>query len=801
MSDLSQVSAPRSSYIAIFVAALATLMLQVLVSRIVSVTYLYHFSFAVITLAMLGMTLGALWVFLYPKRLPYTGFDIDTIATVMQWFGLAAAIAITAHLMTPARFEFVSLVIHAVIFLIPFTLGGVVITLLLTRFTASVSQLYAVDLVGAGLGCIGTIFILWLTDAITAVFLLSSLLYGVGFFLPRSFPRIRYRFVYTVLGVGLFGLTVTNFVTSIQRKPFLSVQGRIGKDATQRTLFTGWNSHSRVALMDWGNHGPIGWGISPKQSHKYPAVQHYKIDIDGSAATYMIGTRGDLTKAAYLKIDISNIAYHMRSIQSTAIIGVGAGRDVLSALVFGAKRVLGVELNSTIVDLVTRRYADFVGNIHKRPGVTIVADEARSYLSRTNERFDMIQVSLVDTWAATAAGAFSLSENSLYTVDAWRTLMGRLTPTGLLSFSRWFQKHRHVGELYRMVTIGVKALQAHGVKDTSKHFVAVHLPSTNVVTLLTSRSPITATDIASLEKACQTLGFEVLYTPTYTQDVMLKQLASGQTNEAFFDAFPINIRPPDDNHPFYFNMERFSLRWQSNVKKTDHMNAFNHSAVSMLSNILIVVLILAVLLILIPLLLHTKPGALRGSLRFIGYFATIGLAFMFIEISQMQRLMIYLGHPTYALVVILFTLLISSGLGSYTTHTIQALEKETWRFFGLLGCIVVFGFLSPLLIEQFRYSNMGVRIFLSVLSLFPIGLFMGMAFPIGMKLANLHQKTHLTPWFWGINGATSVLCSVVAVIISMIFGIHFTYWVGAVCYLFCAILFFTLKQGPSTQAS
>jgi hypothetical protein len=500
----------------------------------------------------------------------------------------------------------------------------------------------------------------------------------------------------------------------------------------------------------------------------------------------------------------SLLVHHLRSDAEVLVVGVGGGRDVLSALAFRQNFVVGVEINGDLLDTVNHRFGDFTGHLDRNPRVRLVNDEARSYVSRQRDRFDIIQVSLIDTFAASSAGAFVLTENSLYTVEGWKAFLEKLSADGILSFSRWYTPAQPA-ELYRLAALASAALRGVGVDDPREHLAIVAnvgpdaAPEFGVGTLIASRTPLSGADRSRIRAVASEMGFAVLMSPDGALDPTLLQITASRDLWAFADSFPLDISPPTDDRPFFFNM----LRLRDLLERGEAgaiQNAFNLTAVTTLGGLLVIVFSLTALCLIVPLALTTRRSRLRGSAPFFWFFGGIGFGFMFVEISQMQRLIVFLGHPTYGLAVVLFSLLLSSGLGSYLTPEVaSSAEARTarWRLIALLGALAVFGGLTPWVTDALRGASTPLRIATAVGTLFPLGLFMGMAFPMGMSLAS-GRTEGLTPWFWGINGATSVCASVLAVAVALTAGIAVSFWTGAGCY---AVAFAAFLAATRAEAS
>jgi hypothetical protein len=780
--------------------ALATLMYEVLLTRIFSVTMWYHFAFVAISIAMLGMTVGALIVYVRPQWFPPEAAKRQLALTALL-FPVVTLFSFLTQLSIPFRVHPSVVAAYAIAFTyavitVPFVISGVTVCLALTRFPRDVGKLYAADLIGAALGCVLLVWVLEITDGPTAVLVICAL---------AALGALAFAFDSGNIGLRRWSLTLAVLFTCAavghtvlvrhQRGIMRILYVKAGFEA--RPLYERWNSYSRVRVN--GNpdkpEEPYAWGLSPTFPDDRRFYQLH-LDIDTAAGTVITKDTGNPADLDHLKYDVTNIGYYARPNGRVLVIGVGGGRDILSALLFGAREVTGVELNRNILDTVNGRFGEFSGHLDRNPRVRFVNDEARSFVARERNadgqpnRYDFMQISLIDTWAATAAGAFVLSENSLYTVEAWDLFLEHLSDNGLLSVSRWFFQSRP-GEVYRLTALASEALLRRGVSNPQQHMIIIrslrgsdHSEGPDGIgTLLLSPSPLSVADVARLTEEAQRLKFEVVVSPTFAADNTFARLASGRDLDAFTRAYPINIAAPTDNSPFFFNMMRLRdlLRPSMTVLgKSTH----NMEAVFVLGTLLITVIVLTLLCIFLPLKLTTDAGALRGAGPLLAFFAAIGLGFMLIETSQMQRLIVVLGHPTYGLTVVLFALLLSGGLGSWLTNRVpaeRAAESGKLRLGVLLVLLIIFGWLTPAVADRLQRADTLIRVSASAFMLGVPGLFMGMAFPLGMKLASQRFR-HLTPWFWGTNGATSVCASVLAVAIALSWSISAAFWTGCVAY-------------------
>jgi hypothetical protein len=772
----------KNIYSGLFTVAMATLMLEILLTRIFSVTMYYHFAFLAISVAMFGMTAGALAVYLLPEFFPEEKAP-ERAALSALIFAVSIVVSFLLQLGLPAFFQKQSpdVLSASVIYLVialPFFFSGICVCLALTKFPGHVGRLYAADLCGAALGCLLVILMLKIMDGPAAVIMVAALA-GLGaFFFVAHRPEglLRNAALTVTLALALF-CSAAVFLGG--DNPLLRITWVKGGYAG-RPLYEKWNSFSRIAV----------WG---ELNAPYP--RQLIINIDAGAATDINEFRGDISEIRYLQLDLVNLAHHLRPDSRVLVIGIGGGRDILSALAFRQKSVVGVEINDNIIQTLNRRFGDFSGHLDRDPKVTMVNDEARSYITRSRQEFDIIQASFIDTWAATSAGAMVLTENSLYTVEAWKTFFKHLSPRGIVTFSRWY--HRAMpAETYRLTAIAAAALRQSGVGRPQDHIVVVVRPyggkdaMDDTGTILVSKQPFSDEDLDRIEAVARAMRSIVVRSPRFSMDPVFALLAAGVDLNKKMPDFPLNLTPSTDDNPFFFNQ----LRLKDLLRNTlDSREPSNMKAIRVLRNLFLAVLVLCFLCIFVPLAFSYRRACLKGAGPLLLFFMSIGLGFMLVEIAQMQRLNIFLGHPVYGLSVVLFILLLFSGLGSFWTGRVsdQALKRALVTHpMALLAVLAAFGAGTNVFLDLFRASPNAVRILVAAAVLVPMGFFMGMMFPLGMRLANLRSNA-LTPWLWGVNGAASVCASVLAVIISMLWGISLTFFCGLLCYASaCLVLFF-----------
>lgn len=781
--------ARRTTAVGLFLVSLAVLVLEIGLTRILSVTVWYHFSFAAVSLALLGMSAGAIVVYVRRARwLPEGRPAGGPLAVAAALFALATAAAITLYLQFDPRGDVVDGVtlfrlLPALLFVVPFTLGGVVVSLVLTAWPRDVGRLYFWDLVGAGLGGVLVVLALDVVSGPTLALWLSFVAAAAALLFARDGAgrRARTLVVASLVVTGLAAATNTAW-------SWLRIRYTKSYDEGAMVLVhEEWGPTARLTVFDkhWSREGGVyGWGLSETWSG--PTIPELWVEQDASAGTPITGYQGDPAALRHLGYDVTSVVYYLREAPDVAVIGLGGGRDALTALHFGARHVTGIEINPDMVDLVRERFADFAGHLYEDPRVTVAVADGRSFLAHTDRRFDLIQVSLIDSWAASAAGAYVLAENSLYTVEAFETYWDRLADDGILSISRWVMSQRPP-ELLRLASLALATMRAHDIRDPGRHLAVVSYRN-KVGSLLFKRTPFTPAELSRLAEVSGRMGFDLAYLPGAPDNwpAFEELLAAYGDLESYWASATADIAPPTDDRPFFFLMLRLADVFDD-TRPYELGLPYNATAVRTLGGLFVVVAGLVLLLVLAPLQWFAKHGLAgaphRG--RFLLWFACIGLGFILIEIPLFQHFILFLGHPTYALSVVLSTLLVASGLGSLLTDRVppeRALARARWA----LGAVTVLGLVTAFGLDEVLAAALGLplaaRISLSVVLLVPLGLVMGMPFPLGIKTITAEGAEPLVPWVWGVNGATSVLSTVLAFVLALLYGYTLSLLAGVACY-------------------
>ncbi len=771
---------PSTFFLGLLLLCASTLMYEIALTRLLSVVSWYYLAFVSISMAMFGMTAGALAVQFRPDL-----FTADLIPKRLVQSALAMAISLPLSLMTmlavPLYTSFAAQTVYnfllfSAIISVPFFFSGIAVCLSLTRMPFPMGRIYFADLMGAALGCIGSVVLLGLLDAPSAIFMISALLFASSALYAAYAGESRPTKTAALCTLGMAVLSLLNASTYHGIQPSW-VKGKV--DPRTDILAERWNPISRVRAQHPASGPPMMWGPSPKLP-SWMKVEAIELTIDSDADTPMSHFEGDLSAFPFLRYDVTSVGAQLRHGGSAAIIGVGGGRDVLNAAANGFQRIVGIEVNSAIAGMTSRQFDSFSG-FSKIPGFELHNDEGRSYLTRSGERFDLIQASLVDTWAATSAGAMTLSENALYTVDGWRVFYEHLKPGGVITFSRWSSG----AETNRLFAVAKAMLLSEGVPNPERHLAA--LTSGNIMTLLASNQPFAERDLRKLREIMQELEFKQFYLPGEEPAVpeIRRILAAGSLNElaALRGTNGLDYSPVFDSSPYFFNAVHLSnlpemIRTRQGVG--------NMRAMMFLFGFMLAAIILVITTIVLPAMLWTrkqgaaKPPAAGG----IAYFIAIGLGFMFVEMSMMQQLSIFLGHPIYSLVVVLAGLIFSTGVGSLASDRLEL--SSTWRSrlpaVAASVLIVVYSLIVLPVVHAFTAGVLWQRIVISLALVTPCGFLLGFCFPVGMRwMTALRQERNL-PWMWALNGAAGTLGSFVAIVVSMETSIQTCVLTGAACY-------------------
>lgn len=772
----------------------AVLLLQFAASRFLSATVGYHAAFAVIALVMLAFAASATTVFVRGRRGEPIGLGVAatmlTRGAVVAGLGTLAFVWIGALPVTAASVR--QAIVAAIVFGATFWFAGWAIAFLLADYHADVGRVYWVDLSGAAVGCLAAVAVLDVVSPMDAMLLCGVLLASAGAAVAWAAPGRSPRGA-TVVAAGLAVL----LAASIAAPALLRLRTAKGADQSL-VVWERWNHLARVSVSPtipaiqqavdllrardpardpWPivNRWRMGWGMS--DTYDGPAPETLWIRLDADAGTQIIRHGADAADAdlAFLAADVTSTAHHLLRgrLRDVYVIGGGGGRDVLAALYFGAERVRVAELNPDVVAVVDGAFGAYSGRPYSHPKVRLTVGEARSELSRIDDTFDLIQMSMVDTWAASMAGSMVLTENVLYTEEAFRQYLAHLKPDGMLTVSRWYHPERH-GELARLIVLTASALRRIGVEDPAAHMVVVYATGTRelrVGTVVAKRNPFTEAERGALSAWSNQMGFHRLWPRdlALADGIDVAGLVAGDSTVLRASTF--DLLPPTDDRPFFFNVQRPFASWADAARSGDFGRGSKSTLI--LGGLLAVLALLSGAIVVSPLARYEalRPAQertrLRNHARPVIYFAGIGLGFMWVELALIQRYILFLGHPTFALSVVLFALLLFGGIGSA-----MSARLSEWRLtiMSLIAGIGITAWVVPMITAAAYGWNRPARIVLAAILISPLGVAMGTMYPKGVRALEQAGLTDLIPWAWAINGVAGVIALVVGMFAAMEFG-------------------------------
>lgn len=769
--------------IGVLLYSLCLLVLEILLVRILSAIFYYHLVFFVVSLVMFGLTAGGMLVYFHPQFFPQERI-FQRMALVTALTSLSVIFSFFSLFWLPAVLELWQLgpcVVPALFLILslPFLCFGIVLALSLSRFSEITAKIYGFNLIGSALGCLGIVFLLGIFNAAALVFLIALLLLLVAlifFCLGQDVPP-RLLALWGVLSLVFLGLSLNANMNNI---PYLLyTKGLLNR---RPPLYDEWNFHSHVRLTMPGR-SPFGWGFSDKVASLNISIEELMIAIDDDAGT-VLTKFNDISDLEYLKYDVTSIAYVLGRLDDVLVLGAGGGRDTLTAALFGAKNITGVEINKAVYDIAFDKFGDFTAGIKKYPQIRLVVGEGRSYVLSSGKQYDVIQVSLVDSFAAMASGAFALTENSLYSTDAWVNFLGHLKERGILTFSVWFLDE-DPKYMYRLLNVAKKALRSIGIDDIRSHMVLARnqtsLKQFRVGTLLVSKSPFSRLDVQALERSCKERDFEIVLSPFESKDETIVDLLRTSSDKELLDRFVWDLRPPDDNRPFFFYFAKikdiFSLRGDVPPEART------------LRSLFVAILSFGVFGIFVPVLRRARKVS-QGDFSpgSASYFFWVGLGFMFVELALMQRLGLFLGHPVYGMTVVLFSLLFFSGIGSMIAGSMKDRRAILLIFSIFLAVLLLLGSLLPALLRSLMPASMQIKILSLLAILIVTGFFMGMPFPIGLRL--MAESKSSKALYWSINGFASMCGSALSTIILIHFGFKDAFLFSFICYALAFVFLF-----------
>ena len=739
-----------------------TLALQVLLTRLLSAVLAYHFSFLAISLALLGTGAGALIVYVMPERFGRVPLERQ----LSRWCGcFGVLLLVLPFLLIRLNFSggggvgndsltggfVVNIALACVIAAAPSFVAGIVVALAISGYPQWIGRVYAFDLVGAGVGALVVVPLLWLSDA-------PTLLLGLGvvaFFAAVLFapPTGRERFAAIGLTAVGSGLVIAATITSIVFLP-----PRFPLPDNARTVSDRWNPLSRVI------------------AYELPAAPFEAVfyDRDYAPAPKAAGRIPDWRE---LRTGPQSIGYELTGPGRSLIIGGGGGRDIYNALSSGQARVDVIEINDGIRKAVDEDLRHLTGSPYSRPGVHTSIGDGRSILSRRDTQYDTVHIGFTNTLSGNSAAGYVLTENNLYTVEAFEEYLDHLKPDGILNVSR--VRKLAGDEAVRLTVLVLAALERKGVAAPEQSVVTIlgrDIFGEAYGTVLARTRPFTQAELGTIKRLAVERGQGVVFAPGGPYVDEWEELAEADDWRAFCSNYRLNVCPATDDKPFFFNQTRLSQ-----IGSSSRYYDYSRDPYEILMVTLGVLMALSVLAFLLPLRLSRR--AARPTVGSLSYFAALGFGFLMLEIVLIQRFVLFLGFPTYALSVVLFALLVFTGVGSSISSRFQDARRPLLAALSAVIVLTVAGAfgLQPLL-QSLIEVPFPMRVAISTALLAPLGIVLGMAMPIGLRrFRALHPES--IAYAWGVNGVASVVASVLGVALAINFGFATTSLVAGTFYL------------------
>jgi spermidine synthase len=794
----SRIEIPERTLLAsLALTSFAAMLLELALTRLFSVVLFYHFAFLAISIALLGLGAGGVFAYLLKTRL--AGMATRRLAARLCMINsvvVVVVLEIVLHVPVALQVSWRNFGRLTALYLaaaVPFFLTGLLFAVVFARETHRIPRLYGADLCGGAMACLAVVPLLNWVGGPNVVLVAATAMAAAGTIWTESRSSRRNAALLALALAALIGANYSGRLIDV-----VYAKGMFRDPAWVE--FARWNALSRVEVDRQG--------------------QAKAIVIDADASTYIMNADVAQWHSTEWEDDLMSappaLANVLRPHGEFAIIGPGGGVDVLRAVANGSPSVTGIEINPIIATTIMRgRYADYSQHLYERPDVHIHVTDGRSFLRSTPQKFDVVQMTLVDTWASTAAGAFALSENNLYTVEAFREYFDHLKPDGMIAITRW--EFRHPREALRVVAVAMEALHRLGVANPARNFIVASEGSLDEdgipVVVLAKKTPFSAAEEAAVANHLDSFPqLEALYMPSDPGQNPFSDLIASNDPYSFASGYAYNVSPVTDNAPFFFftlkpgqilgeKGLRAGIDWKVNL------------GVLVLLLVLVISLVAVLAFLVLPLILRST--ILRSTIRSqntrqsplpLLYFVAVGLGYILVEIALIQRFVLFLGHPTYALTVVIFLLMLSSGAGSLFSRlwlprtnlcwvplvlVIATLLVEVWFLPGRLAALVGLAF---------EY-----RLLVSAVLLIPLGFVMGMPFPTGLRaLAALpapefpagedaSDNDNAVEWAWAMNAAASVLGSVLAMVIAIQFGLTVTLSCGAAAYVLALLLMPALR--------
>jgi len=788
----------RSLLLGIFLTSAATLTLEISIIRLLSVAQWHHFAFLVVSMALLGY--GASGSFLSSFPSPRARDPLKFLVNGSWLFSLSALLAYLAGNQVPFdlariafdRWQVFYLFLFYLVYSLPFFFSGLVISFALSQWSGAAGRLYFSDLAGASLGCL-LVLGLFRVFGGTGPILFSCFLGGLASVMFGRMKDSREVFPWIWLGLLACLLFWQPSWMDLRLSPYKGLSAALRFPGAS-LLETRWSAASRVDVLK----SPAA-RTAPGLSLEYlgPLPEQLGLTVDGDHLTAITRLRGEPEGAEDLKfLDFlpSSFPYEAFLPRRILVLEPRGGLEVLNALYHGAKEVVAVEANPAIVELLKTRYAEFAGNLYGRPGIQLIVEDGRSFLHRSPSAFDMIVLPLSESFGASAGGFIGLQEDYRITAEAIQEYLRALKPGGFLSFSLYLLPPPRA-EL-RLVSTIQRALEKSG-KRPADHLLSFR--SWGTFSLMVKKDPLDGGEAEKLKDFCRRMRFDLVYYPGMSGEeanrynrfprpiyfeAVQNLLGKG---ESYYSTYPFDLSPATDDRPFF----HFFFRWKY-WEETYHLAGGKWQILLeggfLVPVVFILALLLSILFLLLPAFIKKRgeeKAAGNSLFSWLACFTALGFGFMFVEVCLIQKFILFLGNPIYSASLVIFSLLVSAGMGSRFSMRFHGRSFRQLRVLLLFlpGLLVLAAFLYPLTLSFFQGNSAVARWVFAFILISTPGFFMGMPFPLAVRLVGSMEPRWVS-WGWCANGCASVLGAILPVLVALNWGFQTVFFLAALCYLF-----------------
>jgi hypothetical protein len=798
---------PARLRFALSLVSAAALAYEILLTRLFSIVQWHHFAYMMISVALLGYGAAGAFVTLLQDRLARR-FEA-VFGSCAALFGLSAAGCFLLAQAVPFNaLEFLwdprqplwLLLVYALLF-VPFFFAAVCVCSMFTRYAEQAGRIYSFDILGAAAGCLLVIFGLY---ALPPLGVLGTI--GATALVAAALASLRSGLRPAIAAAGsLVSAVLLLWALNGQLgKPRLSPYKELSQTLEVMGTRVLTESSSPLGLLTVVESPRVPFRYAPGLSLNAPAEPPEQLALftDGEGMSAIVRFDGAREPLAYLDYMTSALPYHLVDRARVLVLGAGTGVDVLQALSGGAAAVDAVELNPQVVQLVEERFASFSGRPYAEPNVMLHIGEARGYLAATRQRYDVIQIALLDAFGASSAGLYALSESYLYTVEALESALQRLAPGGYLSITRWVTLPPR--DTLKLFGMAVAALERSGVSEPGRSLALIR--SWRTATLLIKNGALTPQDVEGVRSFCRERSFDPGWYPgmpaqeaerynRLDQPYFYEGAAAllGPRRTQFIDQYKFYIAPAVDDRPYFFRFFEWRTLPELLRLKARGGLPLLEWGYPLLAATLVQALLLGFVLILLPLRVLGRQPAQPLRARVAAYFTAIGVAFMFVEIAFIQKFVLLLHHPLYAVAVALFAFLLSAGLGSRWSErlseaAIQRRKAVTMPVLAIVAATLAYAGLLPRLLPPVAALPGAARIALAVALILPLGFAMGMPFPLAVRSVAARQRA-LVPWAWGVNACASVVSAVLATLLAIHIGFTRVLLIAACLYALAVWLY------------